>query len=47
MTYMLDTNICIYSMKKKAGKGVEQVPGGVGRRPLHFLYHSGPELEYG
>ena len=25
----------------KAGKGVEQVSGGVGRRTLHFLHHSG------
>ena len=27
--------------EEKAGKGVEQVSGGVGRRTLHFLHHSG------
>ena len=26
--------------EEKAGKGVEQVSGGVGRRTLHFLHHS-------
>ena len=41
MTYMLDTNICIYVMKNKPEKVLRPVPRGAGRRALHFLYHAG------
>ena len=41
MTYMLDTNICIYVMKEKTGECAAAISRGNGWRNLHFFHYTG------
>ena len=40
VTYMLDTNICIYAMRNKPEQVLQRLKKGAEQRRLHFFHHA-------